>query len=212
MTKIDFYFDPSCPFCWVTSRWLLQVSGARDIDVTWRPFSLTLKNNEMSDRGKDKTPHGNAHRAGHRIHRVIAVAAAKGASVIDLYSAFGIQYHIAGMEYSDEGIRDVLAQLKLPAELQAAADDTSLDTGLAAELQTALDVAGKDIGVPTIVFYSDDGSKLGYFGPVLQELPELSESLRIWDGLEKLATVKSFYELKRTRPDGGPNTASTAKC
>ena len=109
-------------------------------------------------------------------------------------------------------IREVLTTLELPAELLAAADDTSLDEMLQAELDTAIAVAGVDIGVPTIVFSDKAGDRLGYFGPVLNELPEtLEESLDIWDGLEKLARTSSFYELKRSR-SGGPDVFSTAKC
>lgn len=210
MTKIDFYYDPSCPFCWITSRWLLQVSAHRDIDIGWRPFSLALKNNEKTKQDNE-TKHAQNHRDSHRVLRVIAAAEQAGTSAIDLYSAFGAKYHTAGFPYDDTWISNVLEELKLPAELAQAADDAAHDEYLQSELQSALDAAGNAIGVPTIVFYSD-GDKLGYFGPVLNELPELSESLDIWDGLAKLATVKSFYELKRSRPSGGPDTASTARC
>lgn len=206
-TRIDFFFDPSCPFCWITSRWLLQVEKQRDLDVTWRPFSLALKNDELG--GGDDAGHGQLHRAGHRIHRVIAAAAEQGASAIDLYSAFGRAFHVDGRDYDAALIGEVLAAAGLPAELAQAADDTSRDAALADELQAALDTVGDDVGVPLIVFPAEDGSRLGYFGPVLNELPGEQEGLDLWDGLEKLATVTSFYELKRSRPDGGPDTQST---
>lgn len=211
MTKIDFYYDPSCPFCWITSRWLLMVSPHRDIDITWRPFSLALKNDELVER-ENETEHAKSHRDAHRVHRVIEAARAQGVSVIDLYTIFGVKYHAAGFPYDDTWIANVLEELQLPAELAAAADDPSYDAHLQDELQSALEVAGEDIGVPTIVFYAADGSKQGYFGPVLQSLPDLNESLELWDGLSKLATSTAFYELKRSRPSGNPDVASTAKC
>jgi len=211
MTKIEFFFDPACPFSWITSRWLLQVSAERDIDVTWRQFSLALKNQAL-DKPSDDSGHAQAHLAAHRIHRVIRQASqVTGASTIDLYSEFGIRHHIMEKPFDDALIAAVLADKQLPAELIDAADDTSLDADLEAEIDSAVAAAGSDIGVPTIVFYSRDNQRLGYFGPVLNELPNLEESLAIWDGLEKLATVSHFYEIKRNRP-GGPNVFSAAKC
>lgn len=213
MTNIEFFFDPTCPFSWITSRWLVQVQAKRDLDITWRQFSLALKNDSLSPK-KGESSHAAKHRASHRVHRVISRAAnVHGANMINLYSEFGIRYHTMDKSFDDETILEVLESLKLPEELVSAADDTSLDPALQAELDSAIEIAGEDIGVPTIVFTATDNSKLGYFGPVLNELPSDSEeSLRIWDGLEKLATTPSFYELKRNRPAGGPDIYSAARC
>lgn len=210
MTHVDFYFDPSCPFSWITSRWLLQISAKRDVDITWRPFSLALKNDELVSSG-ESSPHAASHRAAHRVLRIMAAARSHDASMIDMYTAFGVKYHTAGFDYSDEWIRTTLDELRLPAELLDAADDTQYDGWLAREMQSALDAVGDDVGVPIIVFTQDD-TRRGYFGPVLNELPDIDESLRIWDGLSQLGSVNAFYELKRSRPSGGPDTASTAKC
>ena len=128
-----------------------------------------------------------------------------------LYSAFGTHRHIYGEDYSDELITKVLAELKLPPRLIEAEDDTNYDKALRSSLDSALEVVGDDVGVPTIIF-NQDGQRTGYFGPVLQKLPSVSESLKLWDGLQTLATNQDFYELKRTRPSGGPETASTAIC
>lgn len=212
MTSIEFYFDPSCPFCWITSRWLLQVKAERDIDITWRQFSLALKNSELAPK-KDESSYAESHRDAHRVHRVIKKAAdSHEVSLIDLYSEFGIRFHIMEKPFDDSVIQEVLEAKSLPADLLSAADDTGLDTPLQQELDTAIDAAGEDIGVPTIVFRDKDYNRLGYFGPVLNELPDtLEESLAIWDGLSKLATTSSFYEIKRSRPDG-PNVFSAARC
>jgi glutaredoxin len=212
MTSIEFYYDPSCPFCWIASRWLLQVQAEREIDIAWRQFSLALKNSELETSDKEGD-HAATHRASHRVQRVIRQATTEhGASGIELYSEFGIRFHIMEKGFGDDMIREVLEAKNLPAELLAAADDTSLDSALQAELDTAIDAAGQDIGVPTIVFTGKDGKRLGYFGPVLNELPStLEESLNLWDGLEKLASTSSFYEIKRARP-GGPNVFSAARC
>lgn len=212
MTSIEFYFDPSCPFCWITSRWLLQVQAERDIDISWRQFSLALKNNELEAR-EGETARAEAHRGSHRVQRVLYRATREhDAAAIDLYSEFGIRFHIMEKPFDDDMIREVLAAKNLPLDLLAAADDASIDDSLQQEIDSAIEAAGADIGVPTIVFVGKDGKRTGYFGPVLNELPaNPEESLAIWDGLEKLATTSSFYELKRSRP-GDPNVFSAARC
>ena len=172
MERIEFFYDPCCPFCWITSRFLLEVSAERDIDVTWRPFSLAMKNGELGGDDDAVTEHGEMHRSSHRVLRVVTKAAEQhGASVIDLYSAFGRRFHLDHEKYDDAMIADVLAAAGLPAELAKAADDTSLDEGLQATIDSALEAVGDDTGVPTIVFVSDDGERRGFYGPVLQELP-----------------------------------------
>lgn len=210
MQRIEFFYDPSCPFCWITSRFLLQVSTERDLDITWRPFSLAMKNNELNGDDDAVTEHGEMHRAAHRVLRVITAAAKReNASVIDLYSPFGRRYHLDRAAYDDALIAEVLAQSGLPAELAEAADDTSWDDDLTASIDAALAAVGDDTGVPTIVFVGDDGERRGFYGPVLQTLPSPQEGLQLWDSLAGMATVSAFYELKRTRPAGRPDTAST---
>lgn len=135
-----------------------------------------------------------------------------GIELIDSYSLFGLKHHMAGFPYNDEWIANVLEELGAPADLISAADDSSLDAKLQSELDAAIEVVGEDVGVPTIVFTLDDGTRQGYFGPVIREIPELDEALKLWDGLANLATVKSFYELKRSRPNGGADTSSSAVC
>ena len=210
MERIEFFYDPCCPFCWITSRFLLEVSVQRDVDVTWRPFSLAMKNNELAGDDDAVNEHGEMHRSSHRVLRVITKASEQhGASVIDLYSAFGRRFHLDHEKYDDAMIADVLAAAGLPAELAEAADDTSLDEGLQASIDSAVEAVGDDTGVPTIVFVSDDGQRRGFYGPVLQELPSKDDALRLWDSLVGLVSVPAFYELKRTRPEGMPDTAST---
>jgi len=210
--KIEFYFDPSCPFCWVTSRWLLMVSAHREINIAWQPFSLALKNNELQQK-PDEYQHASVHRQSNRLLRVFFMASKlHDANLIDLYTSSGIKHHVAGFEFNDQHIKEVLSDNNLPEDLLKYADDTSIDKDLGLNIKSATDVAGQDIGVPTIIFENKLGEKQGFFGPVLQELPDLEEALDLWDGLSKLATNSSFYELKRSRPSGGPDVFSTAKC
>jgi DSBA-like thioredoxin domain len=208
--NVDFYFCPSCPFCWITSRWLCMVSNDRNINITWKPFSLAIKNDTLHNNADSKYAAGS--RAAHRVLRVMLAAEKEKASLLDLYTEFGIQHFVVGLDYDHAMIKKILERKKLPVSLLKFADDEKLDAKIEASMKEAISIAGEDIGVPTIVFELKDGTKAGYFGPVLQDLPDKEESLRLWDGLSMLATDKSFYELKRSRPAGGPDVYSTAKC
>ncbi|MGH7195662.1 MAG: DsbA family protein [Candidatus Saccharimonadales bacterium] len=206
--KVSFYFDPCCPFCWITSRWLVMVCEQRDLQVAWQPFSLMLKNGDQdatSDMAK-------THQAAHRVNRVMLAANQQhSTSLIDLYSSFGSANHLDKHKFNNDLIRRIIELYHLPAELLAAADDHALDNDLQKIIDEAVAVAGDDIGVPTIVFAADDGSKSGFFGPVLQSMPSVKDGLQLWDSLSQLASDKNFYELKRSRPAGGPDVASTAE-
>lgn len=187
-----------------------MVQPERNLEIEWRQFSLALKNGTLE--GNDKTHAADAHAAAHRVHRVILTASKQGASLIDLYTAFGIPYHLAGEKFDDELIASVLEQQKLPVDLIKAADDSSLDAELEASIDEAVAVVGNDIGTPTIIFELENSDKSGFFGPVLQTLPDKPEALKLWDGLAALASDKNFYELKRARPSGDPDVFSTARC
>ena len=209
--NVEFYFDPSCPFCWITSRWLLQVSNKRDITIEWVPFSLTLKNNELEPEAKH-TPYTKEHYAAHRVIRVIEAATEHGGSLIDLYTRFGISYHLGEEKFTDSLIEEILNEQKLPASLLKEADNKKWDPILQKKIDQAVAVVGNDIGVPTIIFQNSKGQKQGFFGPVLQDLPEIDESVKLWDAISALAQSSHFYELKRARPSGMPDVVSTAHC
>ncbi len=204
---IDFYFDPSCPFCWVTSRFVLLAANKREININWRLFSLAIKNGELDE----KEDNGYNHLPAHRVERVLLAASRQGADLGEMYKLFGIRHFLSGDEYSDEVITDVLGQLKLDKNLFSAADDESLDQELRKSTDEAVGIVGQDIGVPTIVFKKENGEKTGFFGPVILTLPEMDEAVEQWDALVTLANSSNFYELKRGR-DGSPDVVSTAKC
>ena len=179
----------------------MRVQQERELEVQWRPFSLAIKNGELT--GSDKTPYAVAHVASHRVLRVIeAVAIAGDAKRADLYTAFGKAHFIDKSQYSDNLINSVLAELGLNSSYLESAEDTSIDARLQSHLADAIDVVGEDVGVPTIIFEGEDGGKTGFFGPVITELPSQEESLKLWDGLSALASNTSFYELKRSRSLG----------
>jgi len=181
-------------------------SNKRDIDIDWRLFSLAYKNGELKDK---KSQAG--HMPAHRVERVMLAASKNGANLLTLYTNFGTKHFLSGEEYNDELIVSVIDQLKLKKDLIKAADDESLDKELITSSESALKIVGEDIGVPTIVFKYDDGKQTGFFGPVLKELPDQDESVKLWDSLVEIAKHGGFYELKRGR-DGKPDVFSTAKC
>lgn len=186
-----------------------MVIPQRNLSVDWQPFSLATKNNELTP-SDSESPHAGYHRGAHRVLRVIEAAATlHDASRAKLYTDFGKMMHVDGDTYDDTAIDIVLGINSLPAELAQAADDTSYDATLSASNDAAMKLVGDDVGVPIIIIGQADGSEAGYFGPVLQSLPDEDTALKLWDGLVQLATVPEFYELKRTRPGGMPDTGST---
>lgn len=206
--NITFYFDPSCPFSWITSRWLVRVSTQREMTITWRPFSLCLKNNELIPQPHENQ-YADIHRRSHRAIRVLYAAEQTGAPMGQLYTAFGAAYHLEKTDFDNQLIATILKQHSLSPDLQKSADDSSIDQHLAAIINEATSSTGPDVGVPIIIFTASNGRRQGYFGPVLQTLPELEESLALWDGLSQMATLDSFFELKRSRPQAQPDIAST---
>ena len=197
-TNVAFYYDPSCPWCWITSRWLTQVQTERDIDIDWLPFSLAMKNGELE--GDDVTGHLDTHTIAHRVLRIVeAIARDEGIDRGLLFTEFGKSYFI-DPELDDENFyAAVLNRMGLSASYLDELDNTDHDTTLRQHLDDAIAVAGDDIGVPLIVFDTDDGDRVGYFGPVIGKLPTPERGLEIWDALRVIATGPDFYELKRKR-------------
>jgi len=193
--QIDFYFDPLCPWCWITSRWITDVSRRRDLDLTWQPFSLAIKNDDDGSKRYHPTEEW-----GLRGLRVIeAVRRELGDdAVARVYSEMGARKHNDRVEAPDHA--DVLSTLGLDPALATAADDDAWDGVIEASMEVALELAGDDVGVPTIVYEG----RTAFFGPVISPAPTGDAALRLWDSLATLATTTDgFFELKRTR-DVGP--------
>ncbi len=192
--QIDFYFDPLCPWCWITSRWITEVSEHRDLELTWQPFSLAIKNDTGSSGSYRPTEEW-----GLRGLRVIeAVRRELGDDAVGrVYSEMGARKHNDGEALPDHA--DVLSTLGIDPSLAAAADDVAWDAVIEASMEVALELAGDDVGVPTIVYEG----RTAFFGPVISPAPTGDASLRLWDSLATLATTTDgFFELKRTREVG----------
>jgi len=198
MTRIRFYYDPSCPWCWITSRWLTEVQKQRAIEVDWLPFSLALKNGELD--GDDVTGHLDTHTIAHRTLRLVEVLhEQEGIDRGELFTEFGKSYFI-DPKLDDEGFTQaVLERMGLSIDYLPELDNTDLDQKLQQHLDDAIEVAGDDVGVPLIVFETEDQQHIGYFGPVIARLPDAEKGLALWDSLETIATNPDFFELKRNR-------------
>ena len=188
----DFWFDPLCPFAWITSRWMLEVEQVRDVSVRWRVMSLSFlnKDRDLSEDYQARVARGLP------IGRVlIATEQQVGADALGpMYTAFGDLIQHEKHELGREIFEAALAAAELPANLVEAMGDPSYDDALLASHQEAMDRVGDDVGTPTIAF--NDSS---FFGPVVSKIPRGEDAGRIWDGTIALAEFPYFFEIKRTR-------------
>ena len=191
-TKAEFWFDPSCPWAWITSRWILEVQAQRDIEVKWNIFSLAVLNE-----GRELKPEYRE-----RIDktwgpvRVIAAAKRKNGYevVLPLYTEIGTLFHPGAKPVAKETISEALQNQKLDPTLIDFYDTNDFDQDLRDSTKAGLALVGDDVGTPII---SIEG--VAFFGPVLTPAPKGSEALKLWDGVVAAASLPGFFELKRTR-------------
>jgi 2-hydroxychromene-2-carboxylate isomerase len=201
---VDFWFDPACPWAWMTSRWIIEAAKYRDLDVRWNVMSLFVLNED----NLDELPEWYREFMPKTLPAVrVATAVAEqydNETLGKLYTALGNRIHIGEEKDAKAYIPEALAAVGLPAELAEAADTDKWDDALRASHQRGIGLVGTDVGTPVVAVENDEGEQVGLFGPVVTPAPMGEAAAKLWDGVYAVTTTPGFYELKRSRTNG-PN-------
>jgi 2-hydroxychromene-2-carboxylate isomerase len=191
-TTVEFWFDPACPFAWITSRWIKEVEQVRDISVTWRVMSLAYLNQDKDIPQEYRDMLANAW-GGVRVAQAVSEQHGQDA-VAAFYTAVGTRIHNSGEGREKPVMAAALADAGLPESLADAFDDDSFDDAIKKSHHLGMDQVGDEVGTPTI---SIEGT--AFFGPVMTHIPRGEEAGEIWDAAVRLAAYPHFFELKRSR-------------
>ncbi|KOG48945.1 DsbA family protein [Streptomyces decoyicus] len=204
-TPADFWFDPLCPWAWMTSRWMLEVEKVRPVEVRWHVMSLAVLNEDKLDElpeeyRENMRPGG---KAWGPVRVAIAAQQLHGDEAVGkLYTALGTRFHNEGLGVTPESIAAALEDAGLPADLIDYADKDTYDAELRASHKEGIDLVGQEVGTPVIAVPGHDGEQIAFFGPVVTPAPKGEEAAKLWDGTLMVASIPGFYEIKRTRTQG----------
>jgi DSBA-like thioredoxin domain len=203
-TPVDFWFDPVCPWTWLTSRWMLEVRKTRPVVISWHVMSLAVLNEARLDElpiririlmGQAWAP----------VRVLMAAQASCGPGVLEpLFTALGTRYHLREEPKTWTTIEAALREVGLPTALADAGDATAYDQALRESHQEGITLVGAEVGSPIIAVPAPDSAhnKIAFFGPVVSPAPTGDQAARLWDGILAAASTPGFYEIKRTRTVG----------
>ena len=193
LTPVDFWFDPLCPWAWITSRWMLEVEQVRPVQIRWHVMSLAVLNegkDDMSERYQELMK-----QAWGPVRVAIAAEQKFGPEVLGpLYTALGTRFHHEKAPKDRPTIEAALAEAGLPTDLAEAMDSTEYDAAVRASHADGIERVGYEVGTPII---SMNGTSI--FGPVVTPIPRGEAAARLWDGVNLVTQTDGFYELKRSR-------------
>lgn len=197
-TPVDFWFDPLCPWAWISSRWIHEVAALRPIEPRWHVMSLSVLNE-----GRDLPPKYREvmDSAWGPVRVCIAAEQKYGSEVLgSLYTELGTRFHLEQQPRARETYVAALEAAGLDPALADAADSTEYDLELRASHQVGIDKVGQDVGTPVIAVPGPDGQgEVAFFGPVVTPIPRGEAAVRLWDGVLAVAGTDGFFEVKRTR-------------
>lgn len=202
MPDIEVFVDPSCPWAWVTSRWVKEVAPQRDLAVTWRSYCLEIRDDygvapTVPEEMREAALKG--HALSHRMLRIMEAARADGGedAVDALYSAWGARFFVRGATHDDSLLTDCLVAAGLDPALAAAADDEKWDAPIVEAMEVAYAFGGPKTQTPTIVVRADPPH--GFKGPVMAPAPTGDAAVRLWDAIQVLSQEPGFFEITRPR-------------
>ncbi|HEX2314926.1 MAG TPA: DsbA family protein [Thermomonospora sp.] len=191
-TPVDFWFDPLCPWAWITSRWIHEVAEHRPIEPRWHVMSLAVLN---EDKDIPEDYRRMLEGAWGPVRVCIAAEQKYGSEILGpLYTELGTRRHIERQEFTREMLEAALTATGLDPALAAAADTDEYDEALRASHADGIGRVGQEVGTPVI-----EVEGVAFFGPVVTPIPRGEEAVKLWDGVRAVASVDGFFELKRTR-------------
>jgi len=203
-TPVDFWFDPVCPWTWLTSRWMLEVRRFRPVVISWHVMSLAVLNEARIDQLPEHI-RDLMGRAWAPVRVLMAAQASLGVDVLEpLYTALGTRYHLQQQPKTRATIEAALRDIGLPTELANAGDTDGHDKALRESHGEGIALVGAEVGSPIIAVPRPDPApgKVAFFGPVVTPAPKGEQAARLWDGTLAVASTPGFYEIKRTRTVG----------